>query len=132
MTGIEALHDAIMAQEGWKAGSRSNRNRNPGNLRASAHVTHTLDDSGYCVFRSILDGSDALLCELHDKITGANEHGISQGSTLDELFDVYAPRSDKNNPNEYAVFVAQWCSTALSRGITHASTLGQVCPELNP
>jgi len=128
MTGIEAMFDAMMAEEGWRAGSVSNRNRNPLNLRASI-VTHKMDAGGYCVFGDILAGVVAGLEEVRAKVTGHNEHGIGPDSTLDQLFDVYAPRSDHNNPNAYALAVAEWCSTALGRAITHNSTLRAICPE---
>lgn len=130
MTGLEALHDAIQHREGWYAGSRSNRNRNPGNLRASAHVGHTMDAEGYCVFVGVVDGSLALLQELTAKVTGNNKHGITPESTLDDLMNVYAPAADRNQPHPYAVADAQWCTVALGRTITSQTTLRALCPEL--
>lgn len=132
MTGLEALHDAIQHHEGWYPGSRSNRNRNPGNLRASARVAHSSDTAGYCVFSTVLDGSRALLEELTAKVTGNNEHGITPDSTLDDLFNVYAPVADRNEPHPYAVAVATWCTAALGRTVTSASPLREVCAELFP
>ncbi len=132
MTGIEALHDAIQHHEGWYPGSVSNRNRNPGNLRNSASVTHTTDAGGYCVFTSVVDGSRALLQELKDKVTGNNLHHITPDSTLDDLFNVYAPVADKNQPHPYALAVALWCTQALGRPITSALRLRDVCRELFP
>ena len=129
VTGLEAMADAGMHHEGWYPGSRSYRNRNPGNLRASP-LPHTMDNADYCVFPSFEDGYHALLAELRMKATGANQHGIGPDSTLNELYDVYAPRSDKNDPNAYADAVAQWCTAALGRTVTHDSTLRYVCSEL--
>ena len=128
MTGLEALHDAIMHHEGWFPGSVSNRNRNPGNLRGSK-IEHWIDAGGYCIFRTIIDGSNALLLDLHAKLIEGT-HGLSLDSTLDDLFDVYAPRADKNDPQMYAVDVANWLSMALGRTIHHDTKLREVCPEL--
>jgi hypothetical protein len=129
ITGLEAMADAGMHVEGWYPGSRSYRNRNPGNLRASP-VAHEMDPEGYCIFPSFLDGYIALLGEYRMKATGQNEHHIGPGSTLNELYDVYAPRADMNDPNRYADQVAQWLTVALKRPVTHNSTLRYVCAEL--
>jgi hypothetical protein len=129
VTGLEAICDGIMRQEGWYPGSRSNRNRNPGNLRGSP-CTATRDADDYDVFEALPQGYSALMFDVRSKATGHTEHGLTPNSTLDDLFDVYAPRSDKNNPNAYAVAVAQWCTQALERPCTHNSTLRAVCVEL--
>ena len=129
VTGIEALADGIMAFEGWRPGSRSYRNRNPGNLRDSP-VPHTLDVGDYCVFADFLTGYGALKVELESKVTGINSHGIGPDSTLEQLFDVYAPRADHNEPNEYAAFMGQFCSTALGRSVTSQSSLRSIASEL--
>jgi hypothetical protein len=126
MRGIEALFDAIQYVEGHEPGDISKRNRNPGNLRGSS-LPHTIDSGGYCVFPSILEGTQALLLDLRAKLGGS--HGLKPESTLDDLFDVYAPRVDKNDPSAYAITVAQWCSKAIGKQITHSSTLKEVCPE---
>ena len=129
ITGLEAMADAGMHQEGWYPGSLSYDNRNPGNLRSSPNP-HTMDKNKLCVFNTFIEGYAALLLEYKCKVTGNNEHHIGPDSTLDELYDVYAPRSDHNNPNTYAIDVAIWCTKALNRPITHSTTLRAVCPEL--
>lgn len=131
VSGLEALCDAVQHHEGWYPGSRSYRNRNPGNLRSSPY-TATEDKDGYGVFDSLVHGYTALMYDLRAKVTGHSEHGLTPNSTLDDLFDVYAPRSDKNNPNAYAVDVAQWCTVALGRPCTHSTTLHDLCVELFP
>ena len=131
VTGLEAICDGIMRQEGWYPGSRSNRNRNPGNLRRSPY-TATQDADGYDVFDSLVQGYSALTYDVRAKVTGHSEHGLTASSTLDDLFDVYAPRSDKNDPNSYAAAVAQWCTQALGRPCTHNTTLRALCVELFP
>jgi hypothetical protein len=130
VTGLEAMADAISAHEGWSLGSRSYRNRNPGNLRESEKF-HTTDPQGYCVFPGFVAGYLALLWELTRKITGQNKHGIGPTSTLEELFDVYAPRADRHQPNPYARFVAHWCTVALGRVITAQDLLGDICPDIS-
>jgi hypothetical protein len=120
---LEAMADAIMQYEGWHLGSRSWRNRNPGNLRDS-HWGHKTDDDGYCVFGSLTDGYDALLDDLKAKVKGKSSHHLTPTSTLSDLFDVYAPRADSNNPNAYAAFVAGYLTHALSREITTSTELG--------
>lgn len=120
---LEAVADAIMAFEGWSPGSRSYRNRNPGNLELKIG---TRDEKGYSVFTSLTAGYTALLSELTAKFTGNNSHGIGPESTLLDLFNVYAPPSDNNPTNEYAKFVAVFISRALGKTFTIYSKLGEI------
>jgi hypothetical protein len=122
MDALEAIADAIMHFEGWVPGSRSYRNRNPGNLEHGGHV----DDKGYNVYTTFIEGYAALLLELKDKFTGHNVHGIGPDSTLLALFNVYAPPSDNNPTNKYCEFVASYASTALGRTITPSSLLSTI------
>lgn len=123
MDGLQATADAIMAFEGWKLGSRSYVNRNPGNLRL---VGRTADDKGYTIFPDLPTGYAALLRELQSKFSGANSHGIGPSSTVLALFNIYAPPSDDNPTNGYAQFVADWVSNALGKPITVASPLSDI------
>lgn len=123
MNGLEAVADAIMHFEGWVIGSRSYENRNPGNLRLQGR---TADDKGYTIFPDLPTGYAALLRELQSKFSGANSHGIGPSSTVLDLFNVYAPPSDDNPTNAYAVFVAQWCTKALDKEITIGSKLSEI------
>ena len=120
ISGLEAVADAIMQFEGWKPGTRSYVNRNPGNLRLQGEPA---DDKGYSIFPSLADGYGALLRELQSKFTGNNSHGIGPASTLLALFNVYAPPTDDNPTETYAEFVAQWVGRALSKPITIQSEL---------
>lgn len=129
VTGLEAMADAGMHVEGWAPGSRSNLNRNPGNLRGSS-LPHTMDAGAYCVFPDFATGYQALLADLWCKVTGRNPFKLGPDSTLEQLYDVYAPRADHNNPNAYAVAVAAWCQRALGRTITDQTKLRDVCREL--
>lgn len=104
---LEAIADAIMAYEGWCAGSRSNRNRNPGNLRPYMPEQKS-DPDGYRIFASLTDGYEALIRQLYAYTTGRNAHDLNEESTLLDLFEVYAPSGDHNAPVRYADFVARW------------------------
>jgi len=120
MKTVEALADAFMHHEGWFPGSRSNRNRNPGNLRAF-QKSQPVDDGGYRVFASLVEGYQALLDDLSAKLNGS--HGLTRESSLLDLLNIYAPAGDNNNPSAYAIAVAQWVSTALGRAITTKTQL---------
>lgn len=120
MLPLEALADAIMQQEGWHRDSRSWRNRNPGNLRPYDKSQPT-DGDNYRVFSSLYDGFHALLLDLAAKFNGS--HGLTPTSTLLDLFNLYAPAGDANNPTAYTQFVCAWCSHALKRSITPTMTL---------
>jgi hypothetical protein len=123
MIVLEALADAFMHHEGWFPGSRSNRNRNPGNLRAF-QKSQPVDDGGYRIFTSLPEGYQALLDDLSAKLHGS--HGLNSTSTLLDLLNIYAPAGDNNNPSAYAVAVAQWATAALSKPITVHTTLGEL------
>lgn len=123
MTTLEALADAFMHHEGWYPGSRSNRNRNPGNLRPWKDG-QLKDDGGYRVFSSLVEGYQALLDDLRVKLQGS--HGLKPESTLLDLLNIYAPAGDNNNPNAYALAVAQWVSVALGKPITTKTTLKEL------
>ncbi|MGH9717634.1 MAG: hypothetical protein ACRD4R_13035 [Candidatus Acidiferrales bacterium] len=115
---LEAIADAIMVEEGWKPGSRSYRNRNPGNLRERSRALGK-DAGAYTVFPSLVMGYFELLNDLHAKVTGNNAHGLNADSTLLQLFEVYAPKSDDNSPSPYSHCVAQWLREVYGCGDIH-------------
>jgi hypothetical protein len=133
---LEALADSIMRFEGWTPpgmdprspqGSRSWRNRNPGNLRpviASGVQAVPVDDRNYRVFESLAQGWIALLNDISAKLEGS--HGLTDNSTLRNFFDIYAPSNDDNDPNKYARQVAIWLSRDLGTTIAPETTLGQL------
>lgn len=124
MNPLEAFADAIQDFEGWRPGSMSNRNRNPGNLE------HPNGEK--IVYASLLDGYKALVDDLRAKFTGNNTHGLDPQSTVLNLFEVYAPSSDNNPTRRYAVFVANWATIALKREITLNTKLGEIYSEQVP
>lgn len=125
MRGIEAVADAIMHYEGWFAGSRSNRNRNPGNLRDS-RLKSGEDPQGYAVFSTLAMGYTALVTDLESKFQGHTSTGLTPDSSLLDLMEVYAPSADRNNPSRYAESVADWISSALNRTYTVDSRLRDI------
>lgn len=129
MDPIEAVADAIMAYEGWKPGSVSYRNRNPGNLRSSQFATYVGVD-GFAEFDSLVNGYIGLKGDLRAKFSGKNEHGITGDTTLLGLMQVYAPAADKNVPLAYAQFVAHWVTLALGQEIHTSTTLREIAPEV--
>jgi hypothetical protein len=114
---LEAIADAIYLYEGSKARDRAYRNRNPGNLRATDAMTPQ-DEQHYRIFPSFIHGYSALLDDLWSKATGHNQHGLNFDSSLLDLFKVYAPTGDLNQPEKYAEHVAFWL-----RGVYHEPTI---------
>lgn len=125
MNGIDAVATAIMDREGFRPGTRSFRNNNPGNLRGPA-VGIPEDDKGFLILADFITGYERLWDDLFDKFTGHNDHGLGPASTVLDLFNVYAPSADGNDTNAYASFVAAWCADALAKPITIASPLSDI------
>jgi len=122
---IEALADGIMSREGWHAGSRSNRNRNPGNLRDSS-LKSGEDAGGYAIFPSFVVGYNALTNDLKDKFVGLTRTGLSPESTFAEFMNVYAPSEDHNDPASYCQFLCGWLRMASGITVTPETLLGDI------
>lgn len=122
---LEAFADAIMQREGWLIGSRSWRNRNPGNLRPTG-ANQPTDHQGYRTFASLADGYTALRDDLEAKFSGHNSHALNQSSTVAALVNVWAPEADHNDPRSYCAFVCHYLTTALGKTIGPASQLSEV------
>lgn len=130
---IEALADCIMRFEGWSApmsnvggprGSTSWRNRNPGNLRASKYALGK-DDKNYCIFAGLSAGYQALTNDLADKIV-LGTHNLTPQSTLHDLFSIYAPALDQNDPNQYTRTIALWLSQIYGVQVIPEMTLDDI------
>jgi hypothetical protein len=74
-------------------------NNNPGNLR-------DVKTGGFRKFNSPDEGYTALMNDLQAKVTGASSTGLHGGSSLYEFAQKYAPRTDKNNPENYTIQLA--------------------------
>jgi hypothetical protein len=99
---------AIQSHEGYYAGSRSFRNKNPGNIRYSGLFTSLAigkDSSGFCVFETYEKGLDALEILLTRACSGLSSV-YSPNDTLLSFYEKYAPSSDGNHPLSYATAVA--------------------------
>ncbi len=124
MTPIDATAMAIFMFEGGNLHSplvRNIRNCNPGNLRpyTPAQVT---DKDGYRTFPDFVDGWNALLNDIEAKVT----RHLKSSSTMVDLFNLYAPGADHNDPHGYAQFVCKWLSDALARPVTLAETIEDI------
>jgi hypothetical protein len=128
MTGIDAIASAITWREGapgFRPGVRSFINCNPGNLRSSDWPNR--DAGGFDIYPDFIAGYESLTGDLEDKFqAGKNEHGLGPQSSLLDLFKIYAPSEDGNDPNSYCVFVAGWLNQALGRPIAVTTLLGDI------
>ena len=126
MDPIECFAWAILRFEGFRSGSMSWRNRNPGNLRSSSLAYKVRE--GYAVFESFERGWAALIRDLRAKFAGApyTSTGLGPNSTLLEFFEKYAPGSDGNKPRGYAQFVADALTESLEREVTLKTTLREI------
>lgn len=133
MNPIEAIADAIQPYEGYSPSSRSYRNRNPGNLRCppnchgEVEVCH--DKDFYRIFKTFIAGRQELETDLLAKFNGS--HGLTLTNlnhepTLQDLFFVYAPVGDNNNPGKYSAFVAHWLSLVFKKYIEPTTTLKEI------
>lgn len=104
---LEKMAEAIKKYEGWYVGSRSYRNNNPGNLKYNSQKGAIgADTNGFAVFGTYQDGWNALINQIDLAFSGKSKLYYPE-MTLIEFFNVYAPKSDNNDPNAYALFVAQ-------------------------
>jgi len=134
INSLEALADCIMRFEGWSGpgstvggvkGTTSWRNRNPGNLRDTV-LAHTMDEKGYCVFNNLSNGWQALLIDLTAKCNGTSSHKLTPQSTLHDLFSIYAPPLDNNNPTHYTEIVAGYLTKIYNVQVTPSITLDEI------
>jgi hypothetical protein len=125
MDHLEVIADAIMHHEGWTPGSRSNRNRNPGNLRAGDFQVGE-DAGGYAIFVDLTHGYAALVRDLEDKFVGHTRTGLTPASTFLQLIAVYAPTEDHNDPASYFQAVKDWFGKATGKTINEFTTLQRI------
>jgi hypothetical protein len=121
VNAIDATAMAIAMFEGMNLHSplvRNVRNNNPGNLRPYL-ANQITDTGGYRTFASFAEGWAALIADINAKL----QHHLTPTSTMIDLFNIYAPGADHNDPAGYAQFVCRWLSDALAKSITLASTI---------
>lgn len=94
---LKMLMEAIATMEGfYKAGSRAQKNHNPGNLRASS-LASGRDQGGYSTFATDDLGWAGLKRQI-----GLD---AGRGKTVSAFIYGYAPQADGNNPSNYLKFV---------------------------
>jgi hypothetical protein len=104
---LEALADAIAHYSGWtNPESEAYQARNPGALPAISSK-HIRNAKGQRVFRSMLDGYQALLFDLAIKCSGHSHTRLKPISTLRELMLAY------HQPDTTGKFVAKYLKRAL-------------------
>jgi len=112
---LTAFAQAIQWKEGWYQGSKSFRNRNPGNIKFT-NYTKSLgairkDEMGFCVFDTERDGFAGLCRFIQD--ASNNLLRDYKNCTIKTFFEVYAPSKDSNNPLKYAKDVAERLKVAI-------------------
>jgi hypothetical protein len=105
---IDKMADAIQRFEGWTVGSLSQKNNNPGNIKASPEAwqgQQGIDSHGFVIFDTYENGRRALLISLTNAASGKSSV-YSPSDSLYDFFSKYAPASDNNEPRMYANYVA--------------------------
>lgn len=104
---IENFAQAIKQYEGWYPGSRSFRNNNPGNLKFARQLGAIgKDEQGFAIFENYNYGWNALCMLLQRAVKGQSDI-YNPNMNFFDFFRVYAPASDNNAPDTYALFVAR-------------------------
>lgn len=97
MSQQELLMDRIQVHEGWKKGSRSYRNNNPGNLEYNKYTSKypgaVKSDGRFVIFASYEDGRNGLRHLLFNTKTYPT-------LTIEQMVNRYAP-SNENNVEAY-------------------------------
>lgn len=113
---IEGLAEAIIAYSGYaEPGSSLHDARNPGGLKALGLV-QARDDKGNRVFRSVLDGLQALVFDVNLKLSGSSRAKLQPSSTLTDLAGAY------NLPSTTAQAWARFLRKALHTDSLTANT----------
>jgi hypothetical protein len=98
---------AIQKHEGWFEGSRSWRNRNPGNLRYVGQAKAIgADKSNFAIFATYEDGFNTLKGMIKNAVNGLSKVYTPE-DTFTDFFSKYAPSFDHNDPQNYAQVVAK-------------------------
>ena len=107
---------------GVKAMRNSMKNRCSDGFRHAPNA-YPVDEKGFYIYPDLATGYNAGLRDLRAKFTGQNSHGLGPASTLVAMLRIFAPQADGNDPDEYAKFVAKWCSVVLDKPLTEISEL---------
>lgn len=77
---------------------------------------------GFKTFSSYEEGRAALEHQLELYKTGKTRQPIKPNSTLYQTMSIYAPASDKNNPQQYAKFIADKLGISIDTPISNVDT----------
>jgi hypothetical protein len=93
---------AIMEFEGYRKGSVSYKNNNPGNIKFAGQTGATGGDTqGHAKFTSFQTGWDALINQLTMMFDGRSRV-YKKDMSITKVFSIYA----EGNSSQYAIFVA--------------------------
>ena len=99
---LEEMARAIMDFEGYTEGSVSQRNNNPGNLKAMGQAgSIATDNRGHAIFDSFESGWNALVNQL--KMAFENRSVVY--TSADSLYDFFGKYAEANS-TQYAEYVA--------------------------
>lgn len=93
------------------------RNNNPGNIKDPS-------TGEFRVFNTPQEGQQALIDDLTAKVSGTS-HVIKPTASLADFAKVYAPASDKNNPDSYAKILA------TNLGVDTSVPIGSLSSRVN-
>lgn len=92
-------------------------NNNPGNIRGP--------DGNFMTFKTPLEGQTALYNDLTLKMTGQSKTGLNGQSSLYQFAQKYAPKSDGNDPANYAANLAN------ELGVSPDTQIGTLIPRID-
>lgn len=90
------------------------KNNNPGNLRVPG-------TNEFQKFATLQEGYDALIKQIKMYQDGSSNNTTGK-ETLIELMRIYAPASDKNDPDDYAKYLAKKLNVSLNTPISQINT----------
>lgn len=114
---VETMAATIQTIEGWRPGTISYTNNNPGNLVYAGQPGATLGPGGFAVFSSYADGENALIRQLN--------LDASRGLTISQEMAKWAPAGQgSNDPVAYAAQVAAAEGVSVDTPLTAAFASG--------
>lgn len=121
MADVRKWAEAIKSFEGWKPGSRSYRNNNPGNLKGNFAGATGTDKDGFAVFPSEAVGMAALESDLRAKV-----RKYSDWSLLD-IMRRYLGGGKGIDPPKAEGNAQQYAGTIAAKlGVSINDTLGKI------
>jgi hypothetical protein len=101
---VNAVRPSVPSRVMLSGKTRAVRNNNPGNIKDAGDLGK--DDKGHGVFSTPELGFQALVNKLTSAQLGKSKV-YKPNMTIEELSNIYAPKSDGNDPAAYAKFIAK-------------------------